>query len=350
MRDVLPMVSDVTQTIAKNIKIALSPEETQFITWKKSVNPEIYKLYLKGKFQLNKDTKEGFQKGIQMLNDVIGKEPTYALPYATLAIGYGDLAHLPSAPQDAFPRAKALATKALELDNTLVEAHTAMAECEMYYDWKFKTAENSFKEALAIDSNFAPALEHYGWLLAIFGRNTEAEKYLRKAADLDPLFPVFRTWLAWYLWMEGRNDDAIAESKRVLEISPDFPLADFVLGGAYADIGKYDEAIALNKKASKMVPALTWALGAAYFKAGKKQEAMNILDSIEETPKNAYSLVRIYQVLGDFDNAVKWVQVAYDTHHMFTPWLVRVNSPEPLMKDPRFVRILKPIIDSLPPS
>ena len=129
---ILPMISNVTQAIAKRIRIALSPEEETLIAGKKEVDPEIYKLYLKGKYHLQKHNPEDFQKGIKFLNEAIEKDPTFALAYATLSIGYGDLAHLPSAPQDAFPRAKALAARALELDNTLVEAQTAMAECNLY--------------------------------------------------------------------------------------------------------------------------------------------------------------------------------------------------------------------------
>ena len=153
---ILPMISNVTQAIAKRIRIALSPEEETLIAGKKEVDPEIYKLYLKGKYHLQKHDPEDFQKGIKFLNEAIEKDPTFALAYATLSIGYGDLAHLPSAPQDAFPRAKALAARALELDNTLVEAQTAMAECNLYYDFNFRKSETYFRTAMSIDSNFAP--------------------------------------------------------------------------------------------------------------------------------------------------------------------------------------------------
>ena len=207
------MISHVTQAITKQIRIALSPEEETLIAGKKEVDPEIYKLYLRGKYHLQKHNPEDFQKGIKFLNEAIEKDPTFALAYATLSIGYGDLAHLPSAPQDAFPRAKALTARALELDNTLVEAQTAMAESNLYHDFNFRKSETYFRTAMSIDSNFAPAITHYGWLLDLQGKKAEAERYLRKAADLDRLVPVYRAWLAWWYWDEKKFDKGIAEVK-----------------------------------------------------------------------------------------------------------------------------------------
>jgi adenylate cyclase len=347
MNDVLTMISNVTREIAKNIKIVLSSKERKLIGKKKTIDPELYKLYLRGKYYLNQYTPEGFQEGIQYLNEVIGKDPTCALAYATLSIGYGDLSHLPSAPQDAFPRAKALAKTALDLDNTLAEAHTAMAESALYHDFDFKIAGDSFKAALAIDPNFAPAVSNYGWYLDLFGNKTEAEIHMRKAADLDPLAPIYRAWLAWWYWIEKRYDDGIAEAKRVLEVSPGFPIANMVLGGIYAEIGKFDEAIELTKKASASFPGLDYALGIAYIKAGKTDEAKQLLDKLDKTPFNAFSLVLIYSELADIDNAIKWVQVVYDIRHIFTPWLASSFFAPQLRNDPRFKKILKPIIDAI---
>ncbi|HEX6848621.1 MAG TPA: adenylate/guanylate cyclase domain-containing protein [Chitinophagaceae bacterium] len=348
LREMLPMISNVTKAITKKIRIVLSPEEEELIVTKKEVDPEIYKLYLRGKYHLQKYNPKDFQEGIKFLNEVIEKDPTFALAYATLSIGYGDLAHLPSAPQDAFPRAKALAVKALELDNTLVEAHTAVAESNLYHDFNFKKSETAFRTAMSIDSNFAPAVTNYGWFLDLFGKKTEAERYLRKAADLDPLAPVYRAWLAWWYWVEKEFDKGIAEAKRVLEMNPGFSVAEMVLGGLYVQTGKIEEGIALTKKAAAANPGLIWAVGWAYAKAGRIDEAKALVDKIEKTPFNAFSLVVIYSELGDKEEAMKWAKVTYDIRHIFTPWLTTGFYAESIMKDPRFVELLKPIIDSLP--
>ena len=348
--EILPMISNVTRAITKKIRIVLSPEEENLIAMKKEVDPEIYKLYLRGKYHLQKYNPKDFQEGIKFLNEVIEKDPTFALAFATLAIGYGDLAHLPSSPQDAFPRAKALAARALELDNTLVEAHTAMAESNLYHDFNFKKSETAFRTAMTIDSNFAPAVSNYGWLLDLYGNKAEAERYLRKAADLDPLVPVYRAWLAWWYWIEKKFDKGIIEAKRVLEINTGFSVAEMVLGGIYVETGKINEGIALTKKAAEANPGLIWALGWAYAKAGKIDEAKALLDKIEKTPFNAFSLTIIYSEMGDIDEAIKWVKVVYEIRHIFTPWLTTGFFAEKLRKDPRLIELLKPIIDSIPRS
>ena len=347
---ILPMISHVAQAIAKKIRIVLSPEEETLIAGKKEVDPEIYKLYLRGKYHLQKHNPDDFDKGIKFLNEAIERDPTFALAYATLSIGYGDLAHLPSAPQDAFPRAKALAARALELDNTLVEAQTAMAESNLYHDFNFKKAENYFRTALSIDSNFAPAITNYGWLLDLFGKKAEAERYLRKAADLDPLVPVYRAWLAWWYWNEKKFDRGIAEAKRVLELNPDYSVAQMVLGGLYVEIGKIEEGIALIQKAAKKNRGLVWAAGWAYAKTGKKDQAKALVDTLEKTPFNAFSLAIIYSELGNNDEAIEWVKVAYAIPHTFTPWLATGFFAKKLKGDPRLTELLKPIIDSIPKS
>ena len=344
---ILPMISNVTQAIAKKIRVALSSEEETLIAGKKEIDPEIYKLYLRGKYHLQKHNPEDFQKGIKFLNEAIEKDPTFALAYATLSIGYGDLAHLPSSPQDAFPRARALAARALELDNTLVEAQTAMAECNLYHDFNFKKSENYFRTAMAIDSNFAPAITHYGWLLDLYGKQAEAERYLRKAADLDPLVPVYRAWLAWWYWDEKKFDKGIAEVKRVLELNPDYSIAQMVMGGLYVETGKIEEGIALTEKAAKKNRGLIWAVGWAYAKAGKINEAKVLVDTLEKTPFNAFSLAIIHSELENTEEALKWVKVAYEIPHMFTPWLTTGFFAKKLKDDPRLTGLLKPIIDSI---
>jgi adenylate cyclase len=347
MRDIFSMISEITRVIAKKIEIVLSPKEQEMINRKRTVDPTLYKLFLKGKICLNQYTPEGFRKGIQYLNEVIEIDPTYAPAYATLAIGYGDLAHLPSVPQEAFPRAKVLAKKALELDKNLAEAQTAIAECSLYHDFQIKEAKEYFEAALAIDPNYAPAVSNYGWLLDLIGNKPEAEKYVKKAADLDPLAPIYRAWLAWWYWVEKRYDEGIRDAKRILELSPGFPVANMVLGGIYAEIGKFDEAIALTKKAADDFPGLDYALGVAFIKAGRRTEAEALLDKLEKTPFNAFSLVIINAEMDNIDEALRWVKVVYEIRHIFAPWLTTGFFAEKLKEEPRVKAILKPIIDSI---
>lgn len=346
---VFGMISNLTQQISKSIKAVLSPGEKDLVLVKNEIDPSIYKKYIRGKLFLQQYTPDGFQNGIQYLNEVIKDDPAFAPAYATMAIGYGDLAHLPSAPQEAFPRAKAMAKRALELDASLVEANTAMAEVCLYHDWQFTNAEKYFKAALDIDSSFAPALSNYGWYLDLVDKKNEAEYYLRKAADLDPLAPIYRAWLAWWYWVQKRYEEGITEAKKVLEFSPDFRVANYVLGGIYADIGKYDEAIDLSAKAANVSPNFSSGLVIAYIKAGKLKDANAYLEKMDKTPFNAFSLFQIYTELGDKDEAIKWLKVVYEIRHIFTPWVPGffVNERDDLQNDPRFKSLIKPITDSI---
>ncbi len=347
IKGVLSMISSVTQEIATKIKIVLSSEEKELIAGKGTVDPGIYKLYLQGKFQLDKHTQDGYQKGFAYLNQVIEKDPMNAKALAAMAIGYSDLAHLPAPPQDAFPRAKVLAKRALELDSNLVESNVAMAFVNLYYDWDYRTAEKYFLKALALDSNFAPANAHYGWMLDLLGNKTKAEKYMRLACVQDPLVPIYRVWLASWYWGEKRYDDAEREAKRVLSIEPDHPMATWIIGGIDADKGKYDEAILLHKKITGTFSQFYWALGKTYALAGLRKEAITFLDKMEQSAENAIGFASIYSAMGDMDNAVKWAQVVRDTRHPFTAWLGRAYFAEQLNNDPRFQKIMQPITDSI---
>ena len=347
MRDVLMMISNVTQVIAKNIRIVLSPEEEKLVAREKTVDPEIYKLYLQGKFQLDKHTPEGFKNGLAILNQVIEKDPTNPLPLARLAIGYSDLAHLPSPPQDAFPRAKALALKALALDSNLVESNAAMAFVNLYYEWDYKAAQKYFLKALQLDSNHASACANYGWLLDVLGQKKEAEKYMILACELDPLVSIYRAWLASWYWGEKRLEEAERDAKRVLAIEPDHKMANWILGGVYADKGKYKEAIDLHKKIENTSSQFKWALGKTYAQAGLQKEALAFLDGMEKAPQNALGFASIYSALGDMENAIKWAQVVKETRHPFTAWLDRPYLAEALKKEPRFQELIQSITDSL---
>ena len=203
---------------------------------------------------------------------------------------------------------------------------------------------------MSIDSNFAPAITNYGWLLDLYGKKAEAERYLRKAADLDPLVPVYRAWLAWWYWDEKKFDKGIAEVKRVLELNPDYSLAQMVLGGLYVETGKIEEGIALTQKAAKKNRGTVWAVGWAYVKAGRIDEAKALVDTLEKTRFNAFSLAIIYSELGDKDEAIEWVKVAYKIPYTFTPWLTTGFFAKKLKDDPRLIELLKPIIDSIPKS
>jgi TolB-like protein/Tfp pilus assembly protein PilF len=343
MSDVLAMQADVARAVAREVKVELTPQEETRLASARRVNPETYELYLKGMHHLNKFTPEGFETGLSYLNQAIDSDPADPLAYAGLALAYAIMGHDPRPPPQALPRAKAAALKALELDETLAEAHEALAEVRIYYDWDVAGAGRSFQRALELNPNLAMAHGQYAWFLTLFGRWDEALAEQKRAQELDPLAPVFTAWLGWmYLWQE-RYEEAIEEARKSLELYPDFPIGHYVMGTAYAEQGMYEEAIAAHKKAGAASPGWRWGLGVTYARAGRTDEARKFLDELEKEVYqwDTWGLAEIYATLGDKDGAFRWLEAAYQQRHSYIPWLNEFPAFEPLRDDPRFQDLVR---------
>ncbi len=341
LRGVLALQSEIAGTIAEKVHAALTPDERARLASARPVNPEAYGDYLKGKFYLNKFTPEGFQKGLEYLNQAIEKDPTNPLPYAGLALGYTLIGH--EAVPDAFQRAKAAMLKALELDENQAEAHEALAELKLYKEWDLPGAEQAFLRVLALNPNLAEAHAHYSWYQLLVGRRYEAFSEMRRAQELDPLTPLWPAWLGWQHWWTGQYEEAIAEARKSLEVNPNFPWGLHVLGGVYAEKAMYEEAIAAHQKAAASSPALRWALGYTYAVAGRRDEARKVAAELKKqvTPMNAWGLAEIYTALGEKDEAFRWLEVAYERRFSWMPWLGKERAFEPLRSEPRFQDLLR---------
>jgi serine/threonine-protein kinase len=180
LRDILTLLSEVARTIARQIEITVTPDQEARLAARRPVNPETYKAYLKGMFHLNKMTPEGTEKGLDYLRQAIEKDPADPLAYGGLALGYVASAHAPGAPPDAFARAEAAALEALELDDTLAEAHAALAQIKLYRDWDWAGAEQAFQRALKLNPSLTLTRAHYSFYLLLFGRTDEASAEMRR--------------------------------------------------------------------------------------------------------------------------------------------------------------------------
>ncbi len=344
LRDVLALQSEVAQAIARQIEITVTPDqEARLAASARPVNPETYKAYLKGMFYLNKFTPEGREKGLAYLHQAIEKDPADPLAYAGLAGGYSIIGHGPAPSPEALPRAEAAALKALELDDTLAEAHTILAEVKLYYDWDWAGAEQALQRALELNPNLALTRAHYSWYLQLFGRTDEALAEMKRAQELDPLAPIYTAWLGdQYLWA-GQYDEAIDEARKSLELDSDFPVGLYTLGSIYAAKGMYEEAIAAHQKAGAVDPDLGWALGRTYALAGQRDEALNVLADLgkEYQQRNAWGVAEIYAALGEKDEAFRWLEAGYEYRHNWIPWMGWNPNYEPLHDDPRFGDLLR---------
>ena len=295
-------------------------------------------------FHLNKSTPEGTEKGLAYLRQAIENDPTDPLAYAGLALGYAASAHGPGAPPDALERTEEAALKALELDETLAEAHAALAHIKLYRDWDWEAAEQIFQRALKLNPSLTLTRSHYSWYLLLIGRMDEAFVEMRRVQEVDPLTPLWPAYLGTqYLWA-GRYEEAINEARKSLELNPDFAYGLDLLGNVYAQKGMYEEAIKIHQKVSMLSRVWKSGLGITYAMAGRQDDARQVLTELEAnyTIWDTWFIAQIYAVLGDKDEAFRWLEAGFGPPKQpYLPWTKYAPAFKPLHDDPRFQDLLR---------
>jgi len=340
LRNVLALHSDVAHSIAHELKLTLMPADQ--VRPNSTVNPEAYDAYLKGMFYLNQATPEGTTKGLAFLNEAVQKDPTNALPYAYLALGHATLGHGPSPPPEAFVQARQAALKALEIDETIAEAHLVLAQLTMYDEktWDWPSADLRLKRAMELNPTLAAADAHYAWYVVLFDRWDEGFAYMKRAQEVDPLAPLWPAWQGSLYWWVGRSGEAIPECQKALELNPNFPVALSVLGRAYSDTGRHDEAIATQQKAAALNSAYLWSLGYAYARAGKRTDALRTAEEIKKTQGDRYELAVILAALGNNEEALRSLETSYEQGKL-SPWVRNLHVFAHLRNNPRFQELLR---------
>ena len=344
LRDTLALQSNVARAIAEQIRATLNRQEQAALENSKTVNPEAYEAYLKGRYFWNKRTGDGLKKAIEYFSHAIETDPTYAEAYSGLADSYalsGDWEYGVLSPQDAFPKAKAAATKALALDDSLGEAHTSLAFALDLYGWDWEAAETEYKRAIKLNPGYATAHHWYAWHLMVMGRNSEGILELRKAESLDPLSLIISADMADALCIAHLYDESVQQSKKTLEMDPNFAVAHYELGQALVQKHMYDEAIAEFQRAIELSGhsgAFDSNLAYAYAVSGRKEEAMKIVEDLEarhdQNPSADANIALIYVGLGDQDQAMIWLNKAYEAR--FNPSILLRPAFDPLRSDARF--------------
>jgi len=295
-------------------------------------------------FHLNKMTPEGAEKGLAYLHQAIEKDPADPLAYGGLALGYVASAHGPGAPPDALTRAKAAALKALELDDTLAEAHAALGQIKFYEDWDWAGAEQAYRRALKFNSTLTLTRAHYSFYLLLFGQTDKALAEMRQVQETDPLTPLWPAWHGWLYWWTGQYEEAIYEAGKSLELDPDLAVALYVLGNAYAEKGMYEEAVKAHQRAGVFSREWKSGLGRTYAMAGRLDEARQVLAELEAdyTLWDTWFIAQIYAVLCEKDEAFRWLKAAFGPHpHPYVPWIEYSPAFKPLHDDPRFQDLLR---------
>jgi serine/threonine protein kinase/tetratricopeptide (TPR) repeat protein len=351
LRDVLSLQSEVARAIAKEIQVKLTPQDQARLVSARAVDPEAYQLYLKGRFYWNKRTESSLKKSIAHFHQAIDLDPNYTLAYAGIAdcyslLGWDLFGALP--PKEALPIAKAAANKALEIDDSLAEAHSSLAWTKLVFDWDWSGAENEFNRAIELNPGYAVAHHFYAECLAGMGRYNEALVEIRRAQELDPLSLIINSVVGWILYFGRQYDQAIAQFQRAIELDPNFWVAHWTLGRAYEGKEAFAEAVAEIQKAIELSagsPLSLAALGHAYAVSGKRAEAQKVLDGLNESSEQRYvspfGIAAIYAGLGEIDQAFQWLENAYQERSGWLIWLRADPVSDPLRSDPRFQDLMR---------
>ncbi|HWW18089.1 MAG TPA: winged helix-turn-helix domain-containing protein [Candidatus Saccharimonadales bacterium] len=350
LRDVLALENEVAQAIVKQIHGQLKPGELARSHTIRPVDPEAQEDYLKGLYYWARRPM-GLQKGIGFFQRALEREPTYASAYAGLALSYATMGSWENGslpPRETMPKAKAAAQKALELDDTLSQAHAALAYVHLHYDWEWAAAEREFQRSLQLNNNDSIAHHWYSHFLTAAGRNTESLAESRRAQQLDPLDPSISIHLAWLYYYAHQYDDVVVQSKEVIEAATQSFWPHFDLGLAYEQKGMFQEAISEFQKAREISPSSTFViagLGHTHAVAGHHGEAMRILVELAGMSKSSYvspfDVAVVYAGSGDNRSTLRWLEKALAER---SGWLVYLKYDprfEPVRSDPGFQDLVR---------
>jgi len=344
LRDVLALQNEVSGDIAKEIQIKVTNPEKSPLASARPVSPEAHEAYLKGRYFWNKRSEEGVRKGIDYFEQATGIDPNYAVAYAGLAESYIVLnGHRFLPPTQAFPKVHAAALKALELDESLAEAHSSLGSYRWEYEWDKSGAEKEFRRAIELNPSYATAHAWYAEELAALGRGDQALAEIERAREVDPLSLPVSVVAGWILYVERDNDQAIDQFQRTLELDSNFAIAHLYLGRAYVQKGNLEQAIVEAQTATRLSGShpfyMAW-LGYAYARAGNRNEALRILHQLKVISGKKYvashDVAAIYVGLGEKSKAIAWLNKGYDEHSYTVLQLGVEPEFDSLRSDPRF--------------
>jgi serine/threonine-protein kinase len=349
LSDVLALQGNVARAIAGEVRVQLTPEERAVLSATRSVKREAYEAYLHGLYSLNKRTPKDVRRGIEYFQKAIDIDPTYALAYAGLADGdilLEDQGELP--PREAMPRARAATKKALELDDSLAQAHASLAAIEWTYEWDLTAAGKQFERTLSLDPNYATAREWYAVYLTEMGRFDEAIAQIQRAHELDPLSLIIEVNLGRCYYFARRYDEAIERLQRFEQREPDFWIVHMILGQTYLVMGRLTDATSELERANALQPDYPrnlGVLGDAYGRAGRRSEAEKLSQELDTLSRTHYVSpvynALIHMGLGDKPQALTLLEKAYTERSDWMPQLNTEPEFDLLRAEPRFRTLLR---------
>jgi non-specific serine/threonine protein kinase len=353
--DIFVIQDEISTEISGNLRLQLNKADKKRLGRRHTENAEAYQLYLRGRYQWNRWTREGFGKGIEFFQHAVEMDPGYALAYSGLADSYVLLGwNCYLAPKDVFPKAKAAALKALQFDKNLAEAHASLAAPLWLHDWQWADAEAEFKRSIQLNHAYPTANHWYAEFLMTMGRHEESFARIKHSQELDPLSLIINVAVGWSLYFGRRYDEAIEQLRKTLELEPNYPIAHWILGLVYRKTDSYEMAITEGEKSvatSGGSPLMQGALAQTYGMAGRTKEAKEILERLTMLSKEQYVssffFAGIHAGLDENTQAIAYLEKA---HEEKSHWLIYLHidpGMDNLRGAPRFKDLLWRI--GLPP-
>lgn len=351
LAEIFSVEDEISREISEKLRVRLSGEDRSRLSKHYTQDTEAYRDYLKGRYYYSKMTEDGLRESTLFYQRALEKDPLYALAYAGLADAYGLMTYFGSlAPLEAMPRAKEAAQHALALDESLPEAHSAMAHVLQFYDWDWQTSEAGYRRALLLNPNNAETNRFYATLLSAQGRGEEALRRILRARELDPLSLIICMEAAWHCYMARDYAQAMAHALGTLELEPGFASAQHVAGLIYEQQGRIEEALAAFERAntgSGGNPATRASLGRVLAAAGRSQETLALLRQLDEIAARTYVPpyygALMHASLGNTDEALAALEDSCRKRDLWLVWLGRDPRFDCLRSHPRFQGLLQVI-------
>ncbi|NIM50674.1 MAG: protein kinase [Gemmatimonadales bacterium] len=347
LEDVFAIQEEISRAIVDALKVKLVGDTSVPLVVPATENLEAYTLYLKGRFFRNKFTEPDLRISLELYKQALEHDARYGRAYAGIADTWMNLADDWLPPHEAYPKAKEAAEKAAELEPTLEEAHTSLGKIMGWYDWDFAGAERVLRSVIAQNPSYADAHFALGSVLPCLGRADEAVAEMRKALELDPLLDMHSRWLARMLLFARNYDEAIEQSRRTLEINPNYSRVYLDMGNAYLAEGKTDEALGAYRRGHAVeasVVSFNASTARALAAMGKQDEVSRVLAELEAQSEHRYVRGEVvacgYAALGELDQAIAWLEKAYEERSAGLIYLAADPAYDPLRADPRFDKLM----------